>query len=337
MLVSEISALDAVTAGATAVEDDISVDSVGTGGLPDSSGRVSLDACVMESPSRAGAVCYLRRFPNAAKVARSVMEHTIHVMLAGDGAEAFAQSQGYSADPGDLLTPASRAAWEKWKLDGGTKACGEPGITGQQGRLGQLPSMDVEDRYAQALKSSQSSQSLQAKQAVTPAPTAQTAQTALIGKRDDRPLPGHDTVCLLARDTKGKLAGVCTTSGLGFKLPGRVGDSPIIGHGLYVDQGVGAATATGNGELIMGVCGSFLAVELMRQGRTPAEALTEVMRRVLASYEIKPQHQVAMMALSPAGVWACASLRPGFSVWVSDALGTRNIQSQQTMLAQPAT
>ena len=86
----------------------------------------------------------------------------------------------------------------------------------------------------------------------------------------------------------------------------------------------------------MGGGGSLRTVGRMRQGRTPAEALLEVMRRVMASYEIKPQHQVALMALTPGGEWASASLRPGFSVWVSDATGTRNVQSQRTMLADPA-
>src|SRR5206468_886329 len=99
----------------------------------------------------------------------------------------------------------------------------------------------------------------------------------------------HDTIGVLAIDAAGTLAGGCTTSGLRFKLPGRVGDSPIIGHGLYVDPAAGAAVATGHGELVMGVCGSFLAVELMRQGKSPCAAAMEVILRIADSYDLGPQ------------------------------------------------
>lgn len=278
------SALDAAVAGATAVEDDPAVDSVGTGGLPDASGQVSLDASVMTGPDRCGSVCYLRGFPNAAQLARRVMERTIHVMLAGEGAERFAERQGFVRR--ETLTPDARAAWEQWRREGGSVGGAE--------REGWLPPMNVEERYRAA---------------------------RLTGAA--KPDPSHDTVCVLARDQAGTLAGVCTTSGLGFKVPGRVGDSPIIGHGLYVEQGVGAVTATGNGELIMGVCGSFLGVEEMRRGRAPAEALAEVLRRVARSYALQPDHQVALVALRADGQWAAASLRPGFSYCYTDSSGQR--------------
>ncbi|MCE2652217.1 MAG: N(4)-(beta-N-acetylglucosaminyl)-L-asparaginase [Planctomycetaceae bacterium] len=274
------SPLDAAVAGASAVEDDPRVDSVGVGGLPDASGRVSLDACVMENPDRCGGVCYVRSYASAARLARRVMEDTIHVLLAGDGAEAFAKASGFVPHAEDLLTGESRDAYARWKAEraaAGGRAAGA--------KMGVLPPMNVEERYAQA-------------------------------GGEGSPEPSHDTVCVLVRNPQvsgHQLAGVCTTSGLGFKIPGRVGDSPIIGHGLYVDQTAGAATATGNGELIMGVCGSFLAVELMRQGRTPAEAVGEVLRRVASRYAIQPEHQVAMIALRADGAWASGSLRPGFS------------------------
>lgn len=145
-------------------------------------------------------------------------------------------------------------------------------------------------------------------------------------RRNPNALSGHDTVSILARDRAGKLAGACSTSGMAFKVPGRVGDSPIIGHGVYVDQQAGAAAATGNGELIMGVCGSFLVVELLRQGASPAEACTEVLRRIAARFDLLPDHQVAFIALAPDArgqAWASASLRPGFVHVVSDTGGTR--------------
>lgn len=277
-------ALDAAVAGASAVEIDPQVDSVGIGGLPDASGRLSLDASVMTDPARCGSVCYLRGFAQAAQIARRVMDRTMHVMLAGDGAEAFAAAEGFTPRPVDELTPSSRDAYRDWRssksADDLARYRGEP------------PPMNVEERYRQA--------------------------TA--GRR---PEPSHDTVCVLARDQRGRLAGVCTTSGLAFKMPGRVGDSPIIGSGLYVDQQAGAASATGNGELIMGVCGSFLCTELMRQGRTPAEAILAVLERVRARYDLHAEHQVALIAVRADGLWASGALKPGFSHAITDARGPR--------------
>lgn len=130
------------------------------------------------------------------------------------------------------------------------------------------------------------------------------------------PGPAHDTVGVLALDASGTLAGACSTSGLPFKRPGRVGDSPIIGHGLYVDPRAGAAVATGHGELIMGVCGTFLAVERMRQGAAPADAAADVIRRIIESFALRPDHQAAVIALAPDGRWSSAALRPGFQAAV---------------------
>jgi len=95
-----------------------------------------------------------------------------------------------------------------------------------------------------------------------------------------------------------------------------VGDSPIVGHGLYVDPGVGAAVATGHGELVMGLCGSFLAVELMRRGTTPLDAGLEVIRRIAASYELGPEDQVGLIVLNRGGEWRGVSLRAGFKIAV---------------------
>lgn len=288
------SALDAVVAGATAVENDPSVDSVGVGGLPDASGRVSLDACVMTNPDRCGSACFVRSYANVAQIARAVMEKTIHVMLAGDGAEEFAAREGFAKHPSDLLTEQSRSAYASWLKE-------HPGGVSKAGlKQGYVPPMNVEERYKEARQVSE---------------------------------PSHDTVCLLARDQRGQLAGVCTTSGLGFKVPGRVGDSPIIGHGLYVDQEAGGASCTGNGELVMGICGSFLAVELMRQGRTAAEAAIEVIRRVAKRYTIEPSHQVAIITMRSDGDWASASLRPGFSHCISTTSSTLTQPALQVLLA----
>ena len=136
----------------------------------------------------------------------------------------------------------------------------------------------------------------------------------LFGGDDEQRWAGHDTIGTLALDANGALAGACSTSGSPWKVPGRVGDSPIIGHGLYVDPEVGAVTATGSGELVMGVCGAMLAVECIRRGEEPLEALLTVLRRIDAAYDIMPTHQIGLIALRADGTMASAALRDGFKV-----------------------
>lgn len=269
------SAMDAVIAACESAENDLAVDSVGKGGLPDASGRVSLDGCVMESPARCGGVCYLTRHNSAAAIARAVMEKTNHKLLAGEGADHFADAMGFPEDRG-LLTANAQQAWEAWAKD--------PKQFATLDRYkGWIPPSNSEELYARK------------------------------GQHENEPHNRHhDTIGVLAMDAAGRMAGGCTTSGMAFKVPGRVGDSPIIGHGLYVEPEVGACTATGTGELIMGVCGSFLAVELMRRGLPPLEALRDVITRIMQSYEIRSEHQAAFIALRADGAWAGAALRPGF-------------------------
>lgn len=131
-------------------------------------------------------------------------------------------------------------------------------------------------------------------------------------------LPGnqynHDTIGMLALDAAGRLSGACTTSGLAFKMHGRVGDSPIIGAGLYVDNEVGAATATGVGEEVIRTVGSFLVVELMRQGYTPEEACREALARIIhKNTDRSRQLQVAFLALDKQGSYGAYALQEGFS------------------------
>ena len=128
---------------------------------------------------------------------------------------------------------------------------------------------------------------------------------------------GHDTIGTLARDARGVLAGACSSSGSPWKMPGRVGDSPIVGHGLYVDPGVGAVTATGSGELVMGVCGAMLGVEEMRRGADPTDALLAVLRRIDSSYDLDEKHQVGLIALRCDGRFGSAALRDGFKVGIT--------------------
>ncbi len=122
----------------------------------------------------------------------------------------------------------------------------------------------------------------------------------------------HDTIGLLAMDKNGDLSGACTTSGLAYKMHGRVGDSPIIGAGLYVDNEVGAATATGMGELMMKTLGSFLVVELMRQGATAQEACQEAVMRIVRKLDYKDM-QVGYLAIDKAGNTGAYAIHPGFN------------------------
>ena len=276
---TKASSLDAVEQACRCVEDDPGVWSVGRGGCPDRVGEVSLDASIMVSPARCGAVCYVRRYPNPVSIARRVMEGLRHVLLAGDGADRFATRQGMT--PANLLTDQARSMWRQWAAQHPESQYLDDSVY--------FPPANLEERYG-----------LSSEKELPP------GESLLHNQH-------HDTVGVLAIDGNGQIAGACSTSGLPFKVPGRVGDSPIIGHGLYVDPKRGAAVCTGTGELVMGICGSLLGVELMSSGATPAEAARGVMQRIVESYDLLDEHQVAVITLSPNGQWSAASLRPGYN------------------------
>lgn len=140
-------------------------------------------------------------------------------------------------------------------------------------------------------------------------------------------IENHDTIGMIGIDTNGKLAGSCTTSGLAYKMHGRVGDSPIIGAGLYVDDEVGAATATGLGETIIRICGSFLIVELMRQGRTPQEACEEAVRRLVTKSKNIKDIQAGFLAVNKYGDTGAYAVHPGFNFAKATASGNVLIDS----------
>ena len=244
------SALDAIEAGCMVEEANAKGQSVGIGGLPDRDGHVTLDACIMNSEGDYGAVVYLQNIKHPISVARLVMEKTPHVILAGKGAEAFAISEGFQ--PEDLLTEASKKAWEEWKKTSEYK-----------------PIINVEN---------------------------------------------HDTIGMLAVDKNGDIAGGCTTSGLAYKMAGRVGDSPIIGAGLFIDNEIGGATATGLGEEVLKTVGSFLIVELMRQGKSPQQACEEAVGRIVKKNKNYKDFQVGYIAVNKKGETGAYSIHPGFSV-----------------------
>jgi N4-(beta-N-acetylglucosaminyl)-L-asparaginase len=242
-------ALDAVEKGVNVSEADPTVNSVGYGGLPDASGHVTLDACIMGPDGNAGSVAYLQHILHPVSVARLVMDKTPHVMISGDGALKFALDNGFKKT--NLLTSEARKAWKNWRKSGSSYA---PGANWEN----------------------------------------------------------HDTIGLLAIDHKGNLAGACTTSGMAFKHPGRIGDSPIIGAGLFVDNKVGAATATGEGEAVMKTLGCFLVVEFMRNGMSPQKACEAAVARLLETIHIHENLQVGYVAVNKAGETGAFSLKPGF-------------------------
>lgn len=292
-------ALDAVEQACNKVEADPNVDSIGVGGLPDAAGRVSLDACIMASPRQCGGVCFLRHYNYPTSIARRVMEQTHHLLLAGEGADDFANAHGF--EPTELLTDDARKVWETWKNDPAQ-------LTGERYR-GWLPPRNVEEL-----------------QGVSDDRQRIAADESLPHNR------AHDTIGVLAIDSSGGMAGACTTSGMAFKVPGRVGDAPIVGHALYVDPKVGAAVATGTGELVMRTCTSFLAVELMRSGQSAAEAAVAVLKRIVETCAILTDHQVGIITLTPDGTWASAALRPGFRVAVRSAETDELVPSSRVII-----
>jgi N4-(beta-N-acetylglucosaminyl)-L-asparaginase len=248
--------LDGVVAGVSINEDDPADDSVGYGGLPNELGIVELDASVMHGPTRrAGSVASIRNIKNPSKVAKTVMEQTDHIMLVGPCALEFAKAYGFKEE--DLLTEKSRLAWLVWKRS----------LRDAGGRNNWTDGLDA-----------------------PAAPTAlrrhfPDADDAMLAYAWDRAVhPPTGTINCLCLNRKGEMSGVTTTSGLAWKIPGRVGDSPIIGAGLYVDQDVGAAGSTGRGEENIRVCGAHTIVENMRRGMTPKNACLDALKRISRNF-----------------------------------------------------
>ncbi|MFQ6102822.1 MAG: N(4)-(beta-N-acetylglucosaminyl)-L-asparaginase [Candidatus Glassbacteria bacterium] len=145
------------------------------------------------------------------------------------------------------------------------------------------------------------------------------------------PVDDHDTIGMVARDSNGDVAGACTTSGLAFKIHGRVGDSPIPGAGMYVANEVGGAAATGRGEAVIKICGSFLVVELMRRGKTPQRACEIAAQRIIDANDGKPDFQVAFIALSSDGEHGAVSIQEGFEFALSKNGKTELLKSKHLL------
>lgn len=141
-------------------------------------------------------------------------------------------------------------------------------------------------------------------------------------------IENHDTIGMLCFDNNDDLSGACTTSGLAYKMKGRVGDSPIIGSGLYIDNHVGGAVATGLGEEVIKTVGSFLIVELMRQGMHPQEACEEAIRRIVKKHKEKPDFQVAYLATNKKGQIGAFSIHEGFTYTLYKEKKSLNLKSK---------
>ena len=256
-------------------EDDPNDDSVGLGGIPNEEGVVELDACCMHGPTRrAGSVGGVRNIKNVSLVSKAVMENTGHVMLVGEGAERFAVAVGFPRE--NLLTERSRKIWLLWKEFHSNDDWWGPGLDDPHW---QPPATEPAKDKPQAELWRERVEKMQARAAdLGIEPELQLAAVRKVL------FPPTGTIHCSALNDKGEISGCTTTSGLAFKLPGRVGDSPIIAAGCYTDQDVGSAGATGSGEENIKVAGAHTIVENMRHGMSPQEAGIDALKRIVRNY-----------------------------------------------------
>jgi N4-(beta-N-acetylglucosaminyl)-L-asparaginase len=279
MITQGADVLDALIAGVNIVELDPLDDSVGYGGLPNAEGIVQLDSSCMHGPKRrAGGVAALEGVRTPSLVAKAVMEQTDHHLLVGRGAQQFARNVGFTIED-DLNTPHSREMWLEWKRR-----------TDPSHYLDPKTRAEVGHRAAW--------------------------QMAMEGLLDADHIYG--TINCDGVSPRGEVCGVTTTSGLAWKIPGRVGDSPILGAGLYVDNEVGAAGSTGRGEANLYNLSSYLIVENMRRGMHPKDAAFDTLRRIkantierrLLNSKGNPNFGLNFYVVNAAGVYAGVSMYP---------------------------
>ncbi len=308
LLISGGDTLDAAVAGVTLVEDDPADMTVGLGGLPNENGVVELDAAVMHGPThRAGGVASLVNIRHAAQLAQLVLEQTDHVLLVGEGARAFARAQGFQEE--DLLTEPARKIWLYWKQTNSDRDDWLP------------PPVDRLDPAVKAFFKLKDDEG-------TPASAPSGRKGQIPRSEADRPTGTIHCACM---NSQGDISCTTTTSGLAFKIPGRVGDSPIIGAGLYCDNEIGSCGSTGRGEANLQNLSSFAAVELMRGGASPEEAGLEVLRRIakhttevhLLDAQGRPNFGLKFYLLSKRGEHAGVSMHGPSQFAVTDANGTR--------------
>ncbi|KAI1724803.1 asparaginase domain-containing protein [Ditylenchus destructor] len=223
---------------------------VGYGGSPDEMGETTLDSLVMDGPGhKTGAVAALRRIKNAAQVAWAILNYTEHSLLVGEKATQFAISMGFKEE--SLEAPHSRQIHKEWLAKNCQPNFWTNVIPDPHQTCGPYkPNLAVDNEYS----------------------------------NNERDRVSHDTIGMIVIDEFGHVSAGTSSNGATNKIPGRVGDSPIIGSGAYVDDEIGAAVATGDGDTMMRFSPSFLAVELMRQGSSPSDAASEAIRRIRRHY-----------------------------------------------------
>src|SRR5216683_83277 len=288
MMMQGADVLEALIAGVNIVELDPLDTSVGYGGLPNADGIVQLDSSCMHGPKkRAGAVAAIEGVRTPSLVAKAVMDYTDHHLLVGKGAQTFARNMGFKIED-DLNTDNSRQKWLEWKRKIDPDHYLDPKTRAEAGHRATM------EMLAQGLIREENL---------------------------------HGTINCNGINSKGEICGVTTTSGLPWKISGRVGDSPILGAGLYVDGGVGAAGSTGRGEANLFSLSSFLIVEEMRRGAHPKDAAMTALKRVakntiekrLLNSKGQPNFGLSFYCLNAKGEYA------GVAMYQSSyAVGTEN-------------
>ena len=299
MLRSGADTLDAALRVVRGPEDDPKDDSVGLGGLPNEEGVVELDACCMHGPTRrAGSVGGVRNIKNVSLVTKAVMERTGHVMLVGEGAERFAVAQGFPRE--NLLTEHARKLWLLYKET--HSDWWGPGLSDPNWKK-RLPNGKQTSALIERMTQ------VAADLGIPPDERAAAIRKIL------RTPTG--TIHCSALNDKGEISGCTTTSGLAWKIPGRVGDSAIIGAGCYTDQDVGSAGATGSGEENIKVAGAHTIVENMRKGMSPEDAGMETLKRIVRNYNGEKDRlrymDMTYYILRKDGAYAGVSLWEGYA------------------------
>src|SRR6266567_5326251 len=296
MITQGADVLDSVIAGVNIVELDPLDDSVGYGGLPNAEGIVQLDSSCMHGPKKqAGAVAAIEGVRTPSLVAKAVSEQTDHHLIVGKGAQDFARNMGFKIED-DLNTPHSREMWLEWKR-----------------RIDPSHYLDPKKRAAAGRR----------------------AAEQMLAEGLLRPENFHGTINCDGINSKGEICGVTTTSGLSWKIPGRVGDSPILGAGLYVDGAVGAAGSTGRGEANLYNLCSFVIIEEMRRGAHPKDAGMEVLKRIknntiekrLLNSKGNPNFGINFYILNAKGEFAGVSMYEGSSFAMCNENGPQTLKA----------
>jgi N4-(beta-N-acetylglucosaminyl)-L-asparaginase len=336
--------LDALIAGVNIPELDPLETGIGYGALPNADGVVQLDASCMHGPrKRAGAVAAIEGVRTPSKVAQMVMDYTDHHLIAGKGAQEFARAMGVTIEE-DLNTPASRKLWLEWKRRVDGEHWLDPDGSGRKPK----PRHERDPGDDSALAAGGRDIPAAARAHLASAEWEARALAAGRSMVRDGLIPEGSfwgTISCNGISPAGDICGVTTTSGLAWKIPGRTGDSPILGAGLYVDNDVGAAGSTGRGEANLYNLCSFLIVESMRRGMAPKDAGMEALKRIrgntvearLLNARGLPNFNIRFFALNKRGEWAGVSMyRSGETQFaVCDENGARAVELEPLLAGGP--